>query len=141
MVLGKPVPYVKKRWHPKPQADQMQAIAKAARQARLPFITGGVNLVVRAYFEPPKSVTVKGRRTKISDEHRESMVGQPAWHIRPDLTNIMKLAEDALKGITWADDCQVVSFNGSGKWYSWDPRTEISVASVGGIEYEIEPRS
>ena len=35
--------------------------------------------------------------------------GKPAFpDVRPDTTKLMRSTEDALKGIVWADDCQVV---------------------------------
>lgn len=33
----------------------------------------------------------------------------PDWHVKtPDLTKLVRSTEDALKGICWRDDCQVV---------------------------------
>lgn len=49
---------------------------------------------------------------------------------RPDLDNWLKLPMDAANGIVWADDSQVVSFDGSGKWYAASPRLEFVVTRL-----------
>lgn len=49
---------------------------------------------------------------------------------RPDLDNWLKLPMDAANGIVWADDSQVVSFDGSGKWYAAKPRLEFVVTRL-----------
>jgi Holliday junction resolvase RusA-like endonuclease len=51
---------------------------------------------------------------------------------RPDLDNLIKLAKDALNGIFWHDDSQVVSYGElTGKYYSTQPRTEVLVERIG----------
>jgi len=52
---------------------------------------------------------------------------------RPDLDNYVKGIKDALKGVVWADDSQVVSYREPfGKWYSTKPRIVIEVRPVEG---------
>ena len=55
---------------------------------------------------------------------------------RPDLSNIIKTVEDALNGLAYLDDKQLVDYGPSGKWYSDRPRLEIEIcASVLVVVY------
>lgn len=45
---------------------------------------------------------------------------------RPDLSNYIKLYEDALNGILWADDSLIIEIHAI-KVYSMKPRTEIEI--------------
>lgn len=46
---------------------------------------------------------------------------------KPDLDNWMKLPMDALEGIVYANDSQVVGFGDSGIWYAEKPRLELHI--------------
>lgn len=46
---------------------------------------------------------------------------------KPDLDNWIKLPMDALEGIAYANDSQVVGFGDSGIWYAEKPRLELHV--------------
>lgn len=48
---------------------------------------------------------------------------------RPDLTNIAKAAEDALNGVVWKDDSQIVQLISS-KEYSILPRLRVKVRRI-----------
>jgi Holliday junction resolvase RusA-like endonuclease len=48
---------------------------------------------------------------------------------RPDLTKLVRAAEDALKGVVWADDGQVVG-QGNRKVYGEKPGVRICVRRV-----------
>ena len=48
---------------------------------------------------------------------------------KPDTDNIFKLVTDALSGVIYADDKQIVSCRVQ-KWYSEEPRTEVRIAIV-----------
>jgi len=46
----------------------------------------------------------------------ECQFDEPIGHaVKPDLTNLVKSTEDALKGIVFKDDCQVTTVD-AGKW-------------------------
>lgn len=49
---------------------------------------------------------------------------------KPDVTNLWKSAEDALKHILWADDCQVQSVMIQKMWSNGNPGVEIRVDLV-----------
>lgn len=49
---------------------------------------------------------------------------------RPDLSNYLKGAEDALLGIIYRDDSQIVSYDGSGQWYSRTPGTLVTITEL-----------
>lgn len=72
------------------------------------------------WLKRPKSHYGTGRN---SDKLKPSSPGQ---HIKkPDVDNLGKLAVDALTGLFWKDDCQIVNLDVT-KQYG-DPRTEIKI--------------
>lgn len=73
------------------------------------------------YIPIPKSYSKKVR--KAIDEGTHMAVK------RPDLSNYIKLVEDACNGILWHDDSQVVQLLAR-KEYSSTPRTEIIVKEL-----------
>lgn len=56
----------------------------------------------------------------------EALAGQTFPVGRPDLDNLVKLATDALNGVLWADDSQIVSLTAT-KAYGEQARTRIAV--------------
>lgn len=54
---------------------------------------------------------------------------------RPDVDNYVKSAMDALKGVVWVDDSQVVSLTAY-KFYSKTPRIDLSVCCVTDDPYD-----
>jgi Holliday junction resolvase RusA-like endonuclease len=51
---------------------------------------------------------------------------------KPDGSNYLKLVEDALNGLMWADDSQIVDTHVS-KWYSKYPRIEVLIFEIGEV--------
>lgn len=96
------------------------AIADAGRLAMRDFEiqTGPLELLVQAFFPIPASWP-KAKRQKALD----------GWIVptsKPDWDNVGKLVGDALNGIVWGDDSQIVSGTCQ-KFYSDQPRTVIFV--------------
>ena len=66
---------------------------------------------------------------------------------KPDLSNLLKLIEDALTGIVWRDDAQIVGYlPGTGKYRAQsakEARTEIVVMELDqlGVEGQASFRS
>jgi Holliday junction resolvase RusA-like endonuclease len=88
-----------------------------------PPLEGQLALHVDIWRLPPKSWS------------KVKMAGALSGDIRPitkpDLSNVIKGIEDALKGIIWRDDAQVVDI-GASKWYGMEPRVEVKI-------YEVSP--
>ena len=91
-----------------------QAIAVAALASGVRPVDGPVAVTIKAYLSRGKSVKRK----------------YPT--VRPDLDKIERLVLDALKGIAWVDDSQVIDFDKVSKRYADDgpPRVEISIEEV-----------
>lgn len=108
-------------------------IAWAARQAfgaQKPF-TGPVLVRVLAIFEIPPSWP-----KALQQAAREARV----LHVAdPDLDQIVKQAKDALKGIAYVDDNQVVGYPNSAKRYGYPQRTEVTVEALPQQPDEITP--
>lgn len=90
---------------PQKTVDAERAIAWEAKKAfgsRKP-LEGAASLIVGALFAYPKSWSLKQRvKAKTS---------------KPDIDNVVKLVKDALKGVAWKDDAQVVYLQ-AGKFYT-----------------------
>jgi Holliday junction resolvase RusA-like endonuclease len=48
---------------------------------------------------------------------------------RPDIDNILKIVGDALKGLVYGDDGQIVKVNAE-KFYSETPRLQIQISAI-----------
>jgi Holliday junction resolvase RusA-like endonuclease len=104
-------------------ADHKHLIVIAARRAyggRKP-LTGPVRLSVAIFRAMPKAFSRKKRAEAISGLLRPDK--------RPDGSNQLKLIEDALNGVVWNDDAQVVDLQVS-KFYAEEERTEIWIESM-----------
>ena len=131
-VFGDPVPKARPRVYgghgvtPERTKIQEQKIALVYKSKYHGFkFEKGVPLrmVVDLYLKIPKS-TSKSMREKM-------LLGE----IRPvkrifDSDNGVKLAMDALNGVAYYDDAQVVEEIGR-KFYSGEPRTEVYIAAIG----------
>lgn len=69
------------------------SVRYAAQDAGDVFFEGAVRLDIDFHFSRPKSATPKKR---------------PFMTTRPDVSKLVRAAEDALNGILWKDDAQVV---------------------------------
>lgn len=87
-----------------------------------PVLDGCVALRVDAYFGIPKSGT-KARRERMER-------GELRPVKRPDADNILKAVADALNGVAYRDDAQIVACSLE-KRYSSTPRLEVTV--YGGV--------
>lgn len=138
-IAGQPVPWARARggtefggFYTSPrQRNFKRTIGSYCRiamlQARVKCIARpfGVALATRVYLEVPKS----WRKSK-PDEFDRAMRGGFCIE-KPDLDNWLKLPMDAMTGIAWEDDEQVVSFPDSGKWFDHArPRLEVDVWAV-----------
>ena len=84
---------------------------------------GEISLDIKAVFMIPKSWTNRKKKTYVDEKRRPE--------IRPDIDNIAKVVMDALNGIAYEDDSQVVDMKVS-KVY--DIGSEGLLITIGGSE-------
>ena len=100
-----------------------QAVKEAYKSAygdKEPF-AGAIWLSVEFYMPIPKS---------LSKKKREELRGR--WHCKkPDVDNLLKLVQDALNGLAWKDDSQIVSCAVK-KLYTYDdcPKTRVIIKDL-----------
>ena len=83
---------------------------------------GLVRVDIKAYFPVPKSVTKSAREAMLDGTRRPNR--------KPDGDNIEKIIWDGLQeGGAFDDDKAVVSWTGE-KWYSEEPRVEVTVTEI-----------
>lgn len=93
----------------------------AAQNAPIKPISGAVRMVLYVYRPIPKSFSKKKREKAVGKELRPTT--------KPDIDNYVKGIKDALKGIIWNDDSQVVEIIAA-KWYSENPGIEIMIEEL-----------
>jgi len=86
-----------------------------------------LDLRVIAYFGIPVSTSQKKRAAMIAGEIRPTK--------KPDADNILKIVADSLNGLAYHDDAQLVDTQ-IRKYYSANPRIEITILSTGNNGYE-----
>ena len=86
-----------------------------------PLMTEAVWLTVDAYFSIPRSWPVR--------KQQDAEVLKVRKISRPDLSNVVKGVEDALNGVVWVDDSQVIQILAS-KHYSRIPYVRIRAEQV-----------
>jgi Holliday junction resolvase RusA-like endonuclease len=84
-------------------------------------LTGPLRLVIRFYRAKGIPSTKKGREAALAGQIRPIK--------KPDNSNLLKMAEDALNGIYFIDDAQIVSHSIE-KFFSDTPRTEVEISEV-----------
>ena len=107
----------------------MEMVSSAASQAMEgELITGAVSLRVLFRFARPQSHYGTGRNAGTLKE------SAPLDHTQsPDLSKLIRAVEDALTGVVWRDDRQVVGY-GTGTGKKWDSTSHAVVAIT-----ELEP--
>jgi Holliday junction resolvase RusA-like endonuclease len=84
---------------------------------RQPYM-GMLEVTVRVYLPVPRSMSKRNAAFALAGAIRPVT--------RPDCDNYSKSILDALTGLAWVDDSQIVQLN-IGKFYSEKPRVEIEV--------------
>ena len=84
-------------------------------------LEGQIKMTVRAYFSIPKSASKKKAFDMWDGKIRPTK--------KPDWDNVGKIISDALNGLAYHDDSQVVSATVE-KWYSTEPRVEVELEEV-----------
>lgn len=73
---------------------------------------------ISAYFEVPKSYSKKRRE--------ECLIGHEFPTKKPDIDNIIKGILDAMNGVAYADDKNIICIQAM-KWYAKVPKVEVEV--------------
>ena len=92
--------------------DEIRRMAK--EQYKQAPLTGAVSLVVTFYLPIPMSWSKKKKENRIGQFHAS----------RPDLDNLLKGVLDALNGVLYNSDAQVVKLSAA-KFYGTQPRIEV----------------
>jgi len=101
-------------------------VATAALNAKIPTLLKPLCVHFVFYLPRPKSHYGKGKR--ISDV-RKSSPKYPA--VKPDATKLVRSTEDALTGIIWKDDAQIINQIVIKKYADFDhPGCEISIEEI-----------
>lgn len=133
VVLGEPVAQGRPRfsrqggfvkaYDPAKSRDYKQYVRLVAREdAPDAPVTDAVLLSVKIYRAIPKSMPKYKREAALSGRLRPTT--------KPDVSNILKGVEDALKGLWYVDDSQIVGYGALGKWYDKQPRIEITMQEI-----------
>ena len=86
-----------------------------------PPMKEAIMLTVDAHFSIPRSWPVR--------KQEDAEVMKIRKISRPDLSNVVKSVEDALNGVIWVDDSQIVQLHSS-KHYSRVPYVRIRVEQI-----------
>lgn len=99
--------------------DTVYSIALQNKPKEL--IQGPINLVIKCYRGIPKAILSSKKKLE------KAISGELLPTTKPDVDNYAKGIKDALNGVIWKDDSQVVSLTVS-KHYSITPRIEIEIS-------------
>lgn len=126
VILGKPIPQKQTRFARgrayDPSAKDKKALQdyfiKAMDELDEKMYEGRVWVTLHFEFTPPKS---------LSRTEQNRRIYQPVPHIvKPDVDNLAYLVTNAMKGIVYKDDSQIVSMTIS-KAYSFEDKTLVIV--------------
>lgn len=103
-------------------SEYKKKIINAYKESGGKFFEKGTPLYCEIYFfiETPKSSSLKKKLSLICDERPTK---------RPDIDNLYKLIADALNGIAYHDDSQIVSLTLCKLW-SLEPKVEIELREI-----------
>ncbi len=121
-----------RRWAvdpPRSREYKAKVRACALRACKPKVITGAVRLLVQEYRPIPRSWS----RQK-QEAAREGRIYPTT---RPDFDNIIKAITDALNGVLWEDDRQVIDGRIQ-QFYSDEPRVVVEVEEIVGHDGPVE---
>ena len=94
----------------------------AAQNAPDSPVEGAIEFSLRIYRTIPKGMP-KYKREAAKEGRLRPVT-------KPDVSNVLKGVEDALKGVWYKDDSQIVGYGVLGKWYDERPRIEIMMREL-----------
>ena len=98
----------------------LRLVARQQMDGREPF-SAPVGLELRATIAIPKSWSKK--------KQRAALIGEILPATRPDLSNLLKLGEDALTGVVFADD-SLICLHRTQKEYGTTPKIVLTVRTL-----------
>lgn len=98
----------------------VRLVAQEAKPNHL--FEGPVALTVRIFKRMPASFSKRTRE--------QARAGNIRPATKPDASNVLKAIEDALNGVVWVDDRQIVELVVS-KEYDDNPRVEVEIREIG----------
>jgi len=103
--------------------EWMQEIKSAAVNAYGgELLSGPVILTCKFFFARPKSHFGSGRNANVLKDTA------PEWHTqKPDLSKTTRAIEDALTGIVWRDDSQIVGYGRDYGKYWTDTQSRVAI--------------
>lgn len=109
---------------PKRTLDYEKKVELAYRTeypAGLAFVNEPLEMILNVYMAIPKGVSKKKREQMLLHEY-------PALH-NGDVDNFLKSVADALNGVAYTDDCQIVSATVNKIW-SETAKAEVTIRSL-----------
>lgn len=85
------------------------------------YLTEAISVEIVAGYKIPQSCSKKKRAAMVAGEIRPTK--------KPDIDNVIKSILDALNGIAYSDDKQVVSVSAT-KYYAEEPKTIVIIKEV-----------
>lgn len=126
VIDGEPVPQGRPRFghgraYDPPKSRKYKEKVKRVAESEGPEspVTCPVRLTISIYRTPPKSWS---RRKKA-----QAYAGWIRPTTKPDISNVLKGIEDALTGVWYEDDSQIVEYGTIGKWYAEEPRVYVQM--------------
>lgn len=110
----------------KPWRDSVASAGMEAMGQREPM-TGALEVLFTFYFPRPKGHYGSGKN---ADKIKASAPARPT--VKPDVTKIIRSTEDALTGIVWRDDAQIVTQTAE-KFYGTRPGVRVSVRELAAV--------
>ncbi|MGN7352380.1 MULTISPECIES: RusA family crossover junction endodeoxyribonuclease [unclassified Paenibacillus] len=95
----------------------------AAEHAPAALLEGPIGMVLTVYRTIPKAISKSPKKAALAE------AGQIVPTTKPDVDNYLKGVKDALKGVIWKDDSQVVEVFAR-KRYSARPRIEVKIKEL-----------
>lgn len=126
-VLGEPTAKARPRFSrgrtftPQKTKEKEQEVINTYNENVGYVFEGYLKLSIDMYFKVPKSDTKKNKELKLANILRPSK--------KPDIDNVIKLILDALNGVAYVDDVQVIELSAR-KFYSDTPRVEVTIDTL-----------
>ena len=123
--LGKQRPRVTKwgTYTPKQTINYETLVQQLYITNKLPKLEGYLEVKIKAYYPIPKSTSKKNKEKMLKGELLPDK--------KPDLDNIMKIICDALNGIAYDDDKQIIK-GSIYKAYADGPKVEVEILKMEG---------